>query len=97
MNYPTPISTAQALKLRAQALECLRKAEQLDGLKAYGLLGCAPMTSSVFWSATIPNEDVAGSIYAARQEENDGAVKPIALEDICGLSAISRSDGQEPA
>lgn len=99
MNNPTSISTADALKLRAQALELLRKAEQLDGLKAYGIPAYNPLTLPVFilWSTTKISQDMAFRIYDARIDENDGRVKPIALEEICGVSAISRADGQETA
>ena len=99
MNNPTSISTADAMKLRAQALELLRKAEQLDGLKAHGIPAYNPLTLPVFilWSTTKITQDMAFRIYDARIDENDGRIKPIALEDICGVSAISRTDGQESA
>lgn len=99
MNNPTSISTADALKLRAQALELLRRAEQLDGLKAYGISAYNPLTLPVFvlWSRTKPRHDMIYSISDARYAEDDDAVKPIDLDDICGVSAISRADGQETA
>lgn len=99
MTNPTFTSTQEALKLRAQALEMLRRAQQLDGLKAYGLPSYAPVTSPVFilWSVRKPDEDIAGGVYRARENEMDSAVKPIKLEDLCGVSTSSRLDGNETA
>ncbi len=99
MNNPTSISTADAMKFRTQALELLRKAEQFDGLKAYGISAYNPTYLPVFvlWSTTKPSLDMIFSISDARHDEFEETVKPIALDDICCVSAISRVDGQETA
>lgn len=87
------------MKLHAQALELLRKAEQFDGLKAYGIPAYNPLTLPVFilWSTTKISQDMIFSISDARHDEFEETVKPIALDDICGVSAISWVDGQETA
>lgn len=80
-------------QLRRQALELLKQAEQLDGLKVFSLPEYAPIHSPVFllWAKEAPSEDIASLVFHVRED-----VEPFALEDVCGVSIVSRLDGPEP-
>lgn len=87
-------SMLKGQQLRIQALELLKQAELLDGLKVYPLPEYAPVNSPVFllWAKEAPSDVVASLVFDARKID----LWAFSLEDVCGVSIVSRLDGPQP-